>query len=429
MKPYAEMSLQELEEQLSQEAARYEDLKGRGMNLNIARGKPSKAQLALSEGLFSVILSSDDCFDGDIDCRNYGELTGIPSAKKLMGELMGASADQVIVGGCSSLSLMYDNISRSFTTGICGNTPWSKLDKVKFLCPVPGYDRHFAITEHFGVEMINIPMHEDGPDMDMVEELVNTDPAVKGIWCVPKYSNPQGITYSDEVVRRFANLKPAAPDFRIYWDNAYGVHWITEFEDPRDSLLNILEESKKAGNPDIVFMFASTSKITFAGAGISAIASSENNIEDMKNWMNYMIISYDKLNMLRHVKFFKDLNGIKEHMKKHAVIMNSKFRMVDEVFARELDGLGILDYNIPRGGYFISVETLPGCAAATVKMAKEAGLTLTGAGSSFPYHRDPKDTNIRIAPSMPGLDELEKAAELFAVCVKVVSLKKLIAER
>ena len=430
MKAYAERTLEELKELLASEKAAYEKFKEKGIKLDMSRGKPSLEQLALSEGLLDCIKTNEDCYAADgTDCRNYGQVMGLPEARKLMGDIMGAPADQVIVCGNASLTIMFDTISRAFTHGFAGCTPWSKLDKVKFLCPVPGYDRHFGVTEYFGVEMINIPMLSDGPDMDLVEKYVNNDPAVKGIWCVPKYSNPQGITYSDEVVERFSKLKPAAKDFRIFWDNAYAVHILTEEKDPRDELANILERCEANGNPDMAFIFASTSKITFAGAGISAVASSKANIEELKGHMTYQIISHDKINQLRHVKFLKDINGVEEQMKKHAAIMRPKFELVDNILNKELDGLGICEYTLPRGGYFISFDALEGCAAKIVNMAKNAGLVLTGAGATYPYHKDPKDSNIRIAPSMPSLEELEQAANLFAVCVKVASLEKIIAKK
>jgi len=430
MKQYSEMTIDELESTLEKEMARYEEFKSRGIALDMSRGKPSKAQLDLSEGLLTVLKNNEDCYtEAGMDCRNYGGLEGIPEARKLMGQLMGAPADQVIVCGNASLTIMFDTVARGFTHGFLGNTPWCKLDKVKFLCPVPGYDRHFGITEHFGVEMINIPMTEEGPDMDLVEKYVNGDPAVKGIWCVPKYSNPQGIVYSKKTVERFSKLKPAAPDFRIFWDNAYALHRLATEPDARDELANILELCEANGNPDMAFLFASTSKITYAGAGISAFASSKANVAEMKKHMSYQIISHDKINQLRHVKFFKDFSGMQMQMDKHAGFMRPKFMLVDAIFKKELEGLGISSYTLPRGGYFISFDAMKGCAKKIVNMAKEAGLVLTGAGATFPYHKDPEDSNIRIAPSMPEKDELEQAAYLFANCVKIASLEKLIAEK
>ena len=333
----------------------------------------------------------------------------------------------MIIFGNSSLNVMYDTVARAMTHGVMGSTPWCKLDKVKFLCPVPGYDRHFAITEHFGIEMINIPMTSEGPDMDLVEELVNNDPAVKGIWCVPKYSNPQGITYSDETVFRFANLKPAAEDFRIFWDNAYCVHHL--YEDKQDYLLEILMECKKAGNPDMVYKFSSTSKISFPGSGIAAMAASDANLKDIRNMMKVQTIGHDKVNQLRHVRFFKDIHGIVEHMKKHADILRPKFETVLEVLDKELGGLEIGSWIAPRGGYFISFDALDGCAKAIVAKAKEAGVVLTGAGATFPYGKDPHDSNIRIAPSYPTPEELEMAADIFVLSVKLVSIDKILEEK
>ena len=348
-------------------------------------------------------------------------------AKKRMADVVGAKPENVIVYGNSSLNIMYDQISRAEVFGFCGNTPWSRLDQVKFLCPVPGYDRHFAITEKFGIEMINIPMTEDGPDMDLVEKYVNSDPSVKGIWCVPKYSNPQGVVYSDETVRRFAALKPAAADFRIFWDNAYVVHHL--YEDNQAEILNILEECKKAGNPDMVFEFCSTSKVTFPGAGIAALAASEANIADIKNNLTIQTIGYDKINQLRHVKYFKDVEGIRAHMMKQADIIRPKFEMVEQLLEEEIASRGIGKWVNPLGGYFISFEALEGCAKEIVAKCKEAGVVLTGAGSPFPYKKDPKDSVIRIAPTYPSIEELKKAAEVFAVVVRLVSAKKLLAEK
>lgn len=358
------------------------------------------------------------------DLRNYGVLDGIPEVKKLIGDMVGAKPENVIVYGNSSLNIMYDQIARAEIFGICGNTPWCKLDKVKFLCPVPGYDRHFAITEEFGIEMINIPMTEDGPDMDMVEQYVNNDAAVKGIWCVPKYSNPQGVVYSDETVRRFANLKPAAADFRIFWDNAYVVHHL--YEDNQAQILNILDECEKAGNPDIVFQFCSTSKVSFPGAGIAAISASAANIADIKKRLTIQTIGHDKINQLRHVKFFKDQKGVQEHMMKQAAIIRPKFEMVEEMFTEEIASRGIGTWMHPLGGYFISFEALEGCAKKIVEKCKEAGVVLTGAGSPYPYKKDPKDSVIRIAPTYPSMDELKEAVKVFTVVVRLVSVDKLL---
>ena len=424
MKPYHGMSKEELASLKEQLTAVYKEYQGKNLKLNMARGKPSSEQLDLSMPMLDVLNSKSDYMSVDGDCRNYGVLTGIQEAKELMGGMMDAPAENIIMYGSSSLTLMYDTVSRSYSHGVMGNTPWCKLDKVKFLCPVPGYDRHFAITEFFGVEMINIPLHDDGPDMDMVEQYVNNDESVKGIWCVPLYSNPSGQSYSDEVVKRFANLKPAAKDFRIYWDNAYCVHHL--YPDHPDHVLDILSECEKAGNPDMVYKFGSTSKVTFPGAGISAIATSKANIEDIKKQMNNQLISHDKMNQLRHVKFFGNVEGLKAHMAKHADILRPRFEAVDEILNKELKGLEIGTWTKPNGGYFVSFNAMDGCAKAIVSKCKEAGVVMTGAGATYPYGKDPHDSNIRIAPSFPTLDELKQAAEIFCVCVKLVSVEKLL---
>lgn len=429
MVPYKNLSNPELESLKFKLQQEYEWIKASGLSLDMSRGKPSKAQLDLSDGLLHSLKSNADCIDENhLDCRNYGEMEGTPEARRLMAAMMGVNPDHVIVLGNASLNIMFDNISRAFTYGICGNAPWGLNSKIRFLCPVPGYDRHFAMTEYFGIEMINIPMHETGPDMDMVEEYVNNDSTIKGMWCVPKYSNPQGITYSRETVDRIASLKPAAPDFRLFWDNAYVIHSLYE-PDERDFLPEIFAECAKYGNEDMVYEFCSTSKVSYAGAGISAIAASPRNLADIKNHMKYQTISHDKINQLRHVKFFKDFEGMKEHMKKHARILRPKFQLVDEVLTRELGGLEIGSWINPRGGYFISFEANEGCAKEIVRLAHEAGLVLTPAGSAFPYHDDPLDTNIRIAPSLPELDELDRALEVFTTCVKLVSVDKILSER
>lgn len=424
MKPYREMSKEELASLKEQLEKVYKEYQGKNLKLNMARGKPSPEQLDLSLPMMDILNSKSDYTSVDGDVRNYGVLTGIKEARELMGQMMDAPADNIIMYGSSSLTLMYDTVSRSYSHGVMGNTPWCKLDKVKFLCPVPGYDRHFAITESFGIELINIPLHDDGPDMDMVEQYVNNDETVKGIWCVPLYSNPSGQSYSDEVVKRFAHLKPAAKDFRIFWDNAYCVHHLDP--DHPDHVLDILSECEKAGNPDMVYKFGSTAKVTFPGAGISAIAASKANLEDMKKQMNVQMISHDKINQLRHVRFFKDLDGIKAHMRKQAAILRPRFEAVDEILTRELGGLGIGTWTKPHGGYFVSFDSLDGCAKAIVAKCKDAGVVMTGAGATYPYGKDPHDSNIRIAPSFPSLDELKMAAEIFCVCVKLVSIDKLL---
>lgn len=428
MKAYKELNREELLTLKGELEKQFEDAKGKGLKLDMSRGKPTPAQLDMAMDMFDVFNSTSDMkAENGMDTRNYGVMDGIPEAKRLMGEILGVPAENVIVYGNASLTIMYDTVSRAVTHGIMGNTPWGKLDKVKFLCPVPGYDRHFKITEHFGIEMINIPMSEDGPDMDLVEEYVEKDPTVKGIWCVPKYSNPQGYTYSDETVRRFAALKPAAPDFRIFWDNAYVIHHL--YEDKQDQLLEILSECEKAGNPDMVFEFASTSKVSFAGAGISAMASSKANLDDARKTMTIQTISYDKINQLRHVRYFKNLDGVMKHMMKHAAIMRPKFEAVIRVLDQELSGLGIGSWTEPHGGYFISFDSLEGCAKAIVAKCKEAGVVLTGAGATFPYGKDPKDSNIRIAPSFPTPEEMAEATDLFVLCVKLVSVEKLLQDK
>ena len=427
MKPYAEMTKEELKSLKVELKAKYKEYQGKGLSLNMARGKPCTEQLDLSMGMMDVLSSNDDltCEDGT-DCRNYGILDGIKEARELIGDMMENPIDSIIIYGNSSLNVMYDTISRSMTHGVMGSTPWCKLDKVKFLCPVPGYDRHFAITQYFGIEMINGPMTPTGPDMDMVEELVSSDEAVKGIWCVPKYSNPQGISYSDDTVRRFARLKPAAKDFRIYWDNAYGVHHL--YDRDQDHLIEILAECKRAGNPDLVYKFASTSKISFPGSGLAAIATSPNNMEDIKKQLAIQTIGHDKVNQLRHVRFFGDIHGLVEHMRLHADILRPKFEIVTGMLESELDGLEIGTWTTPKGGYFISFDSLDGCAKAIVAKAKKAGVVMTGAGATYPYGKDPHDSNIRIAPTYPSQEDLRTAMEIFTLCVKLVSIDKLLGE-
>lgn len=430
MTAYRDMSREELLELKSRLEKEFEDVKGKGLKLDMSRGKPSKAQLDLSMGMMDVLKSTSDlvCEEG-VDCRNYGVIDGIKEAKQLLSDMMEVPKDNIIIFGNSSLNVMYDTVARAMTHGIMGSTPWAKLDKIKFLCPVPGYDRHFAITEHFGIEMINIPMTSDGPDMDLVEQYVENDPAVKGIWCVPKYSNPQGITYSDETVHRFAKLNPAAEDFRIFWDNAYGIHYLYDRpESEQPHILNILEECEKAGNPDIVYEFCSTSKITFPGAGVAAMASSEANIADIKSKLKWQTIGPDKINQLRHVRYFKDINGMKDYMKKHAAIIRPKFEAVLETLEKELGELGIASWSKPVGGYFISFNAEKGCAKAIVAKCKEAGLVLTGAGAAYPYGNDPEDSNIRIAPTLPPIEELKVATDLFVTCTKLVTVEKFLSE-
>ena len=384
MKAYQELSKEELVSLKAELEKKFEDAKGKGLKLDMSRGKPSVAQLDMGMDIFDVLNSTSDLTSMEgIDVRNYGVLDGILEAKNMMADIMGVTADHVIVYGNASLNVMFDAVSSAMTHGVMGNTPWCKLDKVKFLCPAPGYDRHFAITQHFGIEMIAVSMTPQGPDMDMVEKLVSEDESIKGIWCVPKYSNPQGYTYSDETVRRFANLKPAAKDFRIFWDNAYSVHHLYDEEERQDKVLEILAECEKAGNPDMVYEFASTSKISFSGAGVAAIATSKGNLECIKKTLAIQTIGHDKINQLRHVRYFKDFDGIKAHMRKHAALMRPKFEAVLEVLDRELSGTGIGAWTKPNGGYFISFDAMEGCAKDIVAKCKEAGVTLTGAGATY----------------------------------------------
>ncbi len=427
MKAYKDMSREELLTLKVDLEEEFKKAEAMGLSLNMARGKPGASQLALSMPMLDVINSGADMHTllGN-DTRNYGDWDGIGECRRLLADMIGVPKDNVIVCGNSSLNIMYDTVIRSMVKGVNGSTPWCQLDHVKFLCPVPGYDRHFKITELFGIEMINIPLYEDGPDMDMVEQYVNNDDAVKGIWCVPKYSNPTGISYSDEVVRRFANLKPKAADFRIFWDNAYCIHHI--YDEIQDEILNILEECEKSGNPDMVYIFASTSKVSFPGAGVSAIATSQNNMEYIKKFMDAQIIGHDKINQLRHARFFKNIDGLKAHMQKHAEILRPKFEAVLHTLDVELTGTGIGSWIKPRGGYFISFNAMPGCAKAIVAKCKSLGVVLTGAGATYPYGTDPEDSNIRIAPTFPTSEEMEDATKIFVLCVKLVSVEKLLQE-
>ncbi len=402
MTPYRELNKEQLQVLKAQLEKEFEEVKAKGLNLDRSRGKPSKKQLELAMDMLEELKSTDKLkCEAGIDCRNYGLLEGIPEARRLLGAMTEVTPDKIIIFGNSSLNVMFDTISRSMTHGVCGNTPWCKLDKVKFLCPAPGYDRHFKITEYFGIEMITVPM------------------------TVPKYSNPQGITYSEETVKRFARLKPAAPDFRIFWDNAYCIHHLYE---EKDFLLEILEECEKAGNPDLAYKFLSTSKVSFPGSGIAAVAASPRNLEDIKKHMSIQTIGHDKINQLRHVRFFKDIEGMHEHMKKHAEILRPKFEAVENTLEKEIGGLGIGEWTNPKGGYFISFESMEGCAKAIVAKAAEAGVKMTDAGATYPYGKDPHDSNIRIAPSFPTLEELQTATEIFVLSVKLVSVEKLLAE-
>ena len=424
MKPYIEWTKEELVVEKARLEQEFAEVKAKGLNLNISRGKPAAAQLDLTEGMLTVLSKNEDTFAEDgTDCRNYGVLTGIPEARKLIGDICEVPAENVIVYGNASLTVMFDTVARSFLKGVAGCTPWNKLDKVKFLCPVPGYDRHFGVTEYFGVEMINVPMMPEGPDMDMVEKLVAEDDAIKGIWCVPKYSNPQGITYSDETVRRFAALKPAAKDFRIMWDNAYAVH---DLNDTPDHLLNLMDECRKNGSEDLPILFCSTSKITFPGSGVAAMAASESNMAVFKRKYQYQTIGYDKLNQLKHVRYFGDYQGLLDHMQLHRAILEPKFQTVLSILDEELLGRGVAAWTKPNGGYFVSVNVLSGCASKVVALCKEAGVALTNAGATYPYGKDPNDSNIRLAPTYPPVCELETAMQLFCICVKLAAVEKLL---
>lgn len=418
MSDYTKMTKEELIAEQKELLARFESYKEMGLNLDMSRGKPSKEQLDLSMDLLKPI----DYTENGVDLRNYGLLDGIGSCKKLFADLLEVDSKNIIVGPSASLNLMYDYISQCVTEGVLGSTPWCKLDEVKFLCPVPGYDRHFTILEHFGIKMINVPMTDEGPDMDVIEELVQ-DAAVKGMFCVPKYSNPQGITFTDEVVERIAALKPAAEDFRIVWDNAYCVH---DIKDESDTLLNIFDVLPKYGNEDMVIEVCSTAKMTFPGAGVSALAASDANIAQIKKRLNCQTISYDKMNQIRHVKFFKDVEGVKAHMKKHAALMKPKFDMVIEHLENELGGKGIANWLDPKGGYFISLDVMNGCAKRVGELCKEAGVTLTTVGATYPYGEDPNNSNIRIAPSLPPVSELDIATQILCVSVKLACIEKLV---
>lgn len=405
--------------------ALYDDFKAQKLCLNMARGNPCKEQLELSVDMLSLFNDGNFVSENGIDVRNYGMLDGIPEAKELFSDMIGVDDDEVIIFGNSSLNAMFWAVQTAYNKGILGCTPWAQYEKIKFLCPVPGYDRHFKVTEFFGIEMINIPMTKNGPDMDMIEKLVAEDDSIKGIWCVPQYSNPDGISYSDETVRRFANLHPAAKDFRIFWDNAYCIHHLT---DNPVMILNILDEAKKAGNEDIVYIFGSTSKITFPGAGVAVMGASKRNVEELKKYLGISIISYDKMNQLRHVKFFGSFKNMCEHMKKHKAIIAPKFKLVCRILEQHIAPLGIGSWTNPEGGYFISFNSMKGCAKRIVKLCSEAGVTLTGAGATFPYGIDPDDRNIRLAPTYPPMEDLEKAMELFVICVKLASAEKLLSE-
>lgn len=420
---YTNLSKEQAQLLKSELEAKYKSYVSQGLKLDMSRGKPAPNQLDICEGLLSVISANSDVAGVSPDVRNYGGIDGIPEMKAMFAEMLGVPTAEIVVGGNASLTLMFDMVSRSVTHGVMGNTPWCKLDEVKFLCPVPGYDRHFGICECFGIKMIPIAMSNDGPDMNEVRKYVENDPSVKGIWCVPKYSNPSGITYSDDVVRAFAALNPAAPDFRIFWDNAYCVH---DLYDEGDELLNIMDECKKNGKGDMVYIFASTSKISFPGAGVAVMAMSEANIKSAKNVFTYQMIGPDKINQLRHVKYFKNIDGIKAHMKKHAALIAPKFDMVLDTLDKELSGLDIAEWTSPKGGYFISLDVMSGTAKRVHKLMSEAGVVMTGCGATFPYGNDPDDKNLRIAPTYPSVDELKIASELLCLCTKLAALEKIL---
>ncbi len=402
------------------------EYKARNLSLDMSRGKPNAEQLDLTNDMLTHCLDGDHISERGVDCRNYGVLDGIYEAKRLFMPMLGIGRYEIIIGGNSSLQMMYDTIARAMLLGVKDSEqPWCKLPVVKWLCPAPGYDRHFAICEAFGIEMIPIPLYSDGPDMDMIEKLVAEDDAIKGIWCVPKYSNPSGITYSDEVVRRFAALNPKAKDFRIFWDNAYCVH---DLYGEGDALLNILDECKKTGKQDMVLIFGSTSKISFPGGGIAAVGASEDNINFMKEQMSIQIIGYDKLNQLRHARFFKNFEGLMEHMQKHREIIRPKFDAVLNALDEEIAPLGIGSWTKPKGGYFIAFDAPEGTAKRIVALCKDTGVVMTKAGATYPYGKDPKDSNIRIAPTYPTVEELELAMKIFCVAVKLAAAEKLLAE-
>ena len=420
---YNEMSRDELVSLKNKLEKEYEEIKALGLSLDMSRGKPGADQLDLSVDMLNVMVNAEDCkADNGFDCRNYGVLDGIPECKKLFADMLQVDAKNIVIGGSSSLNLMYDYINQCMYLGVTGCEPWSKQGKVKFICNVPGYDRHFAITEFFGIEMISVEMDENGPDVKKIAELIK-DPMVKGMFCVPKYSNPTGVTYSDEKVRALASLKPAANDFRVIWDNAYIVHELT---DTPDKLLNIFDACKEFGTEDYFVEFTSTSKITFPGAGVSAIAASDNNIAEIKKRLNFQTISYDKLNQLRHVKYLKDVEGVKSYMQKHAEIIAPKFQIVLDMLASEIKPLGIGKWVEAKGGYFISYDTVGSSAKRIGELCKEAGLVLTTIGATYPYGIDPEDKNIRIAPTFPSVDNLKKAMEVFCLCAKIAAIEALL---
>ena len=421
---YAKMNPQQLQEEYAVVSAKFQELKERGLKLDMSRGKPSKAQLDMVSDLLTALTDPADCIVDGTDVRNYGELSGLPCARAYFAEILGCKSEECFIGGNASLSLMYDTIAKAYTHGLLhSEKPWAKLDKVKFLCPAPGYDRHFKISESFGMEMITIAMTADGPDMDAVEQAIQ-DPCVKGMWCVPKYSNPEGVIYSDETIRRIAAMKPAAKDFILMWDNAYCIH---EFDGDYVPFPDILSLCREAGNPDMVFEYASTSKVTFPGAGISVMATSVDNMKYMTGLLSIQTISYDKVNQLRHIRFLKDKASTLELMKKHAAIMKPKFEAVLNALDTEIAPLGIAQWKRPKGVYFFSVDTIDGLSKLTLALCKEAGVVMTGAGATFPYGVDPRDRNIRIAPSLPPVEELEEAMQVFCTCLRLAALEKLMA--
>ena len=430
MKSYKQMTREELQEQYLSLQSEYTKVKAIAANLNMARGKPSQAQLDLSRHMLNVLSSDSDLFSEDgLDCANYGGLAGIAEARRFMADVLGTTPEYVILFGSASLNAMYDAVARAMTNGVLGQTPWAKLDEVKFLCPCPGYDRHFNICEHFGIDMVPIDMTPEGPDMSTIEKFVAADESIKGIWCVPQYSNPQGYTYSDETVKRFANLKCAAKDFRIFWDNAYCVHHLYDDPQKQDYVANILDACNQAGNPDLVYVFCSTAKITFPGAGISCMAASKKNIDATLKAISNQTISHDKLNQLRHVRFLKDMKGLKKHMSKHAKLLRPKFELLLDIFDEDLTEAEVGTWTKPRGGYFITYTGYKNTAHRIVELAKDAGVTLTPAGAPFPYCVDQQDSTLRIAPSFPSLEELEVAGRVFTLCARLATLEVLCKSR